>query len=434
MNRKIGILAGLYCVIAVTLGVSVNGQPTVSDKRNVAAFNTISREEVEMLIADVARTNPEAIKRFAEDPKMKKVQLEDLKQLLAFASQAQKEGLTKVPTNHQELDNIRSEVAALNYDREVNKDKGPMPPLGYITENQVKEFWEPSNPEHEADFQKFMDAKVTVLKEGNPQMKDREISEEEKTQARDFFAKVEIYEKEYNDKVAAGRLPKAFQDKVDLQVKLQQAQFLARIYSEKVAEKAKVTDEDIAKYLAEHPEFNTAEKKAKANEILKRVKAGEDFAALANEFSEDPGNKNPPQGGIYKDVTKGKMVAPFEQAALALESGQVAPNVVETDFGYHIIKLEKKGLDSEQKEVYDVRHILIATTYKEPENHDGVDIPVKSYVRSKLETEKEKQVLDEIIASNNIKVPEDFTVPKVADAKVTKKPPLRKKRPVKKSR
>ena len=42
-------------------------------------------------------------------------------------------------------------------------------------------------------------------------------------------------------------------------------------------------------------------------------------------------------------------------------------------------------------------------------------MPIKAYVRSKLETDKEKKLLDEIVASNNIKVPEDFTVPEVSE-------------------
>jgi len=265
-----------------------------------------------------------------------------------------------------------------------------------------------------------------LLKASNPQMKDREISEEEKTQAKDIFAKIEIYEQEYEDKVDAGQISKELQDKINLQIKLQQAQFLARIYSDKMAEKVKVTDEDVAKYIAEHPELDTGAKKAKADEILNRAKAGEDFAALANEFSEDPGNTDPQtkqkKGGLYADTPKGRMVPAFEQAALALEPGQVAPELVETDYGYHIVKLEKKGqgkdASGQPAETYDVRHILISTGYKDPENPMGREMPVKAYVRSKLETDKEKQVIDELVASNHVEIPDDFTVPEVSDEQI----------------
>lgn len=432
----------LLVILGIGAGLVV-WKNKVGGQHATASFSSISKEEIEMLLADVAKVNPMALRQFAEKPEMKKQQLDNLKQLLAFASQSQKDGLANDPSNKQELENIRSEVAAVNYDREINKDKGPMPPFGFITEEQTKAFWgtgeQPAKgffasfkekiglgePDREAAFQRFLDAKVKLLKEGNPQMKDREISEEEKTQAKDFFAKIEIYEKEFDDKVSSGELPKEFKAKVDLQIKLQQAQFLARIFSEKLAEKTKVTDEDVAKYIAEHPELNTADKKTKAEEILNRAKAGEDFAKLANEFTEDPGNKDPKgelQGGIYKDVTKGKMVAPFEQAALALEAGQVSPNLVETDFGYHIIKLEKKGEgkdpSGQPSETYDVRHILISTGFKDPANPTAREMPVKAYVRSKLETEKEKQVLDEIVASNNISVPDDFAVPEVSQEQI----------------
>ncbi len=402
-------------------------------------FNSISRAEVEMLLADVAKVNPMILKRFAQDPEMKKQQLDNLKQLLAFASEAQKQGLANDPTNKQELENIRAEVTAVNYDKEINKDKGPMPPFGFISEDQTKAFWENNSASHgtlasfkdkiglgtpdpEVEFEKFLDTKVKLLKASNPQMKDREISEEEKTQARDFFAKIHIYDKEYQDKVASGELSKEFQDKVALQTKLQQAQFLARLYSDQLAEKTKVTDEDVANYIAAHPEYDNSAKKAKAEDILNRAKNNEDFATLANEFSEDPGNKNPkgePQGGLYKDVTKGKMVPAFEAAALALEPGQIAPDLVESDYGYHIIKLERKGEgkgpDGKPAETYDVRHILIATTFKDPENPGAREMPVKAFVRQKLEAEKEKQVVDDIVASNHVEVPDDFTVPELTD-------------------
>jgi parvulin-like peptidyl-prolyl isomerase len=387
------------------------------------------------------------LKRLAEDPEMKKTQIENLKQLLAFASQAQKEGLAAEPNNRRELENIRAEILAVNYDREINKDKGPMPAFGFITEDQVKAFWGDEGHQvggtfwdkiglggtadtrtHEAQFEDFIASKIAVLKAGNPEMKDREITEQEKTQARDVFAKIRIYLHEYEQKAKAGQLPKEFIDKANLQVKLQQAQFLARLYSEKAAEKIKVTDEEIAKYMAEHPDLDPAQKKAKAEQILARAKAGEDFAALANEFSEDPGNKGVDgnkQGGLYKDVPKGRMIAAFEQAALALSPAQVAPNLVETDFGYHIIKLERAlapGAAKAEKdaapapapnETYDVRHILISTGIKDEKNPMGRETPVKDFIRAKLEEEKEKKLLEEIVASNNISVPDDFSVPEI---------------------
>jgi parvulin-like peptidyl-prolyl isomerase len=213
-------------------------------------------------------------------------------------------------------------------------------------------------------------------------------------------------------------------------VKLQQAQYLARLYSEKRADTDKVTDEDIDKYISEHPELSSDTKRAQAQQILDRAKAGEDFVALANEFTQDPGNKGPDgalQGGIYKDVPKGRMVVPFEEAALALQPGQVSPELVPTDYGFHIIKLEralgpspnaKDGKDGKKEDTYDVRHILISTGYKDPEKPNAREMPVKDYVRSKLEEDKEKNLIAELVAKNNVQVPEDFTIPEVTDEQI----------------
>jgi parvulin-like peptidyl-prolyl isomerase len=420
---KILILVGV--ILAIGAGLVV--WKTKYGTHHAENLNSLSKAEMELLLKDA---NPMMLKRLAEDPELKKKQTDNLKQMLALASQARKDGLDKGENVEQELQNIEAELIAVNYDREINKDKGSMPPFGFITEEQVKQFWEGG---HEEDFKKFIDTKINLMKETNPEMKDREISPEEMEQAKEFYAKIKIYEKEYKDKLKAGTISQELQDKIQLQVKLQKVQFLARLYSKKLEDKATVTDEDINKYLAAHPELDPKDKKAKAEEILNRAKAGEDFAKLANEFSTDPGNQNPqgePQGGIYKDVPKGRMMPEFEAAALALEPGQIAPNLVETPYGYHIIKLEKKGETKDQSGqpsvMYDVRHILISTGVKDPENPMSREMPVKEFVRAKLQEEKEKQILDELVAKNNVQVAEDFAIPAVSDEQKLPQHRLRK--------
>lgn len=76
-----------------------------------------------------------------------------------------------------------------------------------------------------------------------------------------------------------------------------------------------------------------------AEQLRTRAAGGEDFAALATSFSQDPGSAA--QGGDLGFFGRGRMVAPFEEAAFRLQPGQLS-NVVESPFGYHIIRVEDR--------------------------------------------------------------------------------------------
>lgn len=85
-----------------------------------------------------------------------------------------------------------------------------------------------------------------------------------------------------------------------------------------------------------------AEARNKIEEIQKKLQKGEDFSALAKEFSQGPSNVKGGDLGYFK---RGQMVPPFEQAAFGLKPGTIS-DIVETNFGYHLIKVIDKKSES----------------------------------------------------------------------------------------
>lgn len=79
-----------------------------------------------------------------------------------------------------------------------------------------------------------------------------------------------------------------------------------------------------------------AAKRKQIDDLLKRIKAGEDFGKLAQQYSEDPGSKA--NGGELSEFPRGQMVPEFEAAAFSLKTNQVS-DVVTTQFGYHVLQL-----------------------------------------------------------------------------------------------
>ena len=171
---------------------------------------------------------------------------------------------------------------------------------------------------------------------------------------------------------------------------------------ENVEAKVKVTDKEVKDYYENHKsEFTrpeqvrarhilikvspNADKKAlakakkKAEEIRAKALKGEDFAKLAEKYSDDPGSRG--RGGDLGYFQKGRMVPEFEKAAFSLKVGEIS-KPVRTSFGYHIIKVEGKRPSQQQ-------------TFKD----------VEQRIRQKLTREKQRKIREEIVARLEKKYP-----------------------------
>ncbi len=125
---------------------------------------------------------------------------------------------------------------------------------------------------------------------------------------------------------------------------------LRKFFDKKNAD-VKVTEEDLANAYNEDKTASVrhillmtqgmsdsakAVQRTKMQGILDRAKAGEDFAKLATQYTEDPGSKS--NGGLYENFGKGQMVKPFEDAAFSVPIGQLS-DIVETQYGFHILQV-----------------------------------------------------------------------------------------------
>lgn len=385
------------------------------NRKGGEGLTSLTADDVKMIIEDEAKGNPRALASLANDPEARKKVLENLKQALAVASEARKTGYAEQPEMKTQLALAEQEVLATAYDNKLKADAGrgddPGPPFGYIEDKDVNAFFDaPENKaKYDADLEKFMAFLQDMQKKNNV---PTEMTDEQKTFVTAQWKKVTFGAVKAKELKLADR-------KTELQYKLQQALILARAYSqEKLKDQLTPTDDEVKAYIASNPKYDKSSKRAKAEEVLAKVKAGGDFAALANEFSEDPGNKDQktgePQGGLYDWKPRGTYVKEFSDAAWNLQEGQIT-DLVETQFGYHIIKLEgkrtTKDKDGKDQEEVKVRHILISTMYKDDSNPMMPPMmTMEDAAKQELAKQKQKDVLDGIMARNVITLPADFTI------------------------
>lgn len=391
------------------LGVLASGLLFVQCSSSTPKVVKLTARDMQIIFQELVP--PQQQQTISSDPEEKKKLVADIKKLLAVAQVAEQEGYAEHPDLKTQL--------SFQLDRAMNDAYKKKNPDVKVPDDEINAYY----LSHPKDFDDFLQNNPRAAQGAQGPQRD-----ELKKQLGEFKVIAERARKEGLDR----------DDLTRLQILLTRSQALAGAYLgdlQKNADKL-VGDGDVEQYYKDHPnDFDevrvrhilistqpkpdaedesdakdskdtkdSKDKKAaekpkpltkdearkKSQELLERARKGEDFAKLAKENSDDQGSKD--KGGEYDFFGHGKMVPEFEKAAFALKPGEIS-DPVETQFGYHIIKLEERRAAAS------------------PET----DQKVHQQIVDKLKQEKLEAKIDEITATSEVVVPEDFdTTPKVA--------------------
>lgn len=398
-------------VIAAVLVVVLLGAGGLILQRSSSGSRTVKLTAHDMQVIFQELVPPQKQQQIASDPEEKKKLVAEIKKLLAVAQVAEQEG-------YAEHADIKSQLA-FQQDMDLNTAYRKKNSDAKATDEEVNAY----HLAHPKDFDDFL--------QGNPRFQ-QQAQGPQRDELRKQFGEF---------KVIADRARKEGLDRDDatrLQMILDRAQVLAGAYLSELQKNADklVSDAEVEQYYADHPadfdevrvrhilistepkedpeneagakdtkdskdakDKKPAEKpktltkeeaRKKAQDLLDRIHKGEDFAKLAKENTDDTASKD--KGGEYDFFRRGKMVPEFDKAAFALKPGEVS-DLVETQFGFHIIKVEERR------------------TAPNP----STDQKVRQGIVDKLKAEKLEQQIAQIAKDSPVVVPEDFdATPKVA--------------------
>lgn len=413
MRKKISIFIIALAVIGGGFGIwKFQAQRVKALKLESEILRGLSEQEVVTLLQNQQLAEPSKTYSVVQTAETRKAFLNGLREYLALAAQARLEGLADEPSIARLLEYKNDALLFSLYQNKLDNEKGS---FFELPKEQVEAFLSDAGnaAQYDADSNLIREIQRKVAKDtGNPLSAPSAGDGEAKAKNREAWAKAKII-----SRMAKADAEFMNQPAVRLRMKVAEAGVLATNYLNKFwSGEIKPTDKEIGEYIAAHPEFDPKLKRELAQTVLERVKAGEDFATLAREFSEDRMTKS--KGGLYENVEPGFFWDEVQQTVLTLENGRVADRLVETKDGWHVVQLVnktfKKDAGGKEIPVVNVRHILLQKRFADPNGSKVADVPPpfltpREIAETAVKSKKRQDFVDRIIAEQKISLPEDFT-------------------------
>ncbi len=401
-------VAALLSVVGIAFAWNSYSRQADAAMTEAAILKEVSADDISTILKSQSDAGDENISAITESPEGRKAFVQGLREHLALAAEARREGLATDPLFVVNYEYKKAQLLADLYQTKLGHDLNKPYP---VSPEEAAAVW--ASSENQKAFQRDMDAMRQIQSSVNEMLGTRMapgvLMGEGLERAKNKWARTKIVSEK-----AKADADFMTAKEVQLRIKILEAGLLsADLLRKHWRDRIKASPAEIKSFIASKPEYDLRRKLTLAQQLHQRALEGESFDKLAEQSEHRPTKKT---GGLFEDMNQGDMPESLETALFAAEPGQIIGHIVTTDLGWHIAKLEKKTsirLDNGREAYrYSFRQVLIQNKFEQPGVTDP-NIPppfmtAEEIAREQIEKEKRDRFVAEYLEKNKIAMPEDF--------------------------